>query len=173
MTEVVGSQVLGSRLRGVQYDLLEWEDEPVATSIIDVVPKAVILTFDNLGVLLRWDLNPPIERLVMVSDEHSQAGPLVRRVDVSGRWGAFLGAQLIAASWAEQETSDGLQPWALTLAFAEVGELVVALGEVVEGSPSYLPDSLIVTASRDVALSYRPSSALTPAWTASPGTTDV
>lgn len=173
MTEVAESQVLGSRLRGVQYDLLEWDDEPVATSIVDAVPKAVILTFDSLSVLLRWDLSPPTERLVMMSDEHSQTGPLVRRVDVSGRWGAFLGAQLIAASWAEQETGDGLQPWAVTLAFAEVGDLVVALGEVVDGFPSYIPDSLIVTASRDVALSYRPSAALTPAWTTNPGTPDV
>lgn len=62
---------------------------------------------------------------------------------------------------------------AVTLAFAEVGELVVALGEVVDGSPSYLPDSLIVTGSRDAALSYRPSAALTPAWTSNPAIPDV
>lgn len=168
MTSITEPQVLGRRLRGVKYDLLEWEEEPDPTSIVDTVPKAVILEFDETSVLLRWDLKPPTEQLVLSRDEGSPAGPLVRRIDVSGRWGAFLGAKLVAASWAQQETGDGLQPWAVTLAFADVGELVVALGEVVGGSLSYIPDSLVITGSRDVALSYQPPAALTPAWTADP-----
>lgn len=161
-------RVLGSRLQGVKYDLLEWQDEPSPTSIVDTVPKAVILEFDETSVLLRWDLRPPSEQLLFLSSEGVTPGPLVRRVDVSQRWGAFLGARLVAASWAQQETGDGLQPWAVTLAFADAGELVLALGEVVDGSLSYIPDSLIVTASRDAALSYQPPAALTPAWTAGP-----
>lgn len=168
MTSVTERQLLGSGLQGVKYDLLEWEDEPDPRSIVDTVPKAVILEFDETSVLLRWDLRPPTEQLVLLSGEGSVPGPLVRRVDVSERWGAFLGAKLVAASWAQQETGDGLQPWAVTLAFADVGELVVALGEVVDGSLSYIPDSLIMTGSRDVALSYQPPAALTPAWTADP-----
>lgn len=167
MTSVGGPRVLGSRLRAVKYDLLEWEDEPDGTSLVDTVPKAVILEFDESSVVLAWDLNPPTERLVMIgSEDPPQPGPLVRRVDVSERWDVLLGATLVGISWAQQETGDGLHPWAVTLAFADAGELVVALGEALDGSPSYLPDSLIVTASRDAALSYRPLAALTPAWTA-------
>lgn len=166
MTFVAELQVLGRRLLGVKYDLLEWEDEPDPTCIVDTVPKAVILDFDVGSFLLRWDLRPPTEQLVILGSQGSSPGPLFRRVDVSKRWSAFLGAKLVAASWAQQLTAGGLQPWAITLAFADVGELVVALGEVVDGSLSYLPDSLIITSSRHAALSYHPRAALTPAWTA-------
>lgn len=165
MTAIDKSDLLGSRLAGVHYDLLEWEDEPAARSILDQVSKGVILAFDTLSVLLRWDLRPPVERLVMVSNENRQAGPLTRRVDVSLRWKELLGSQVVGVSWSEQETSDGLQPWAVTFALADAGELVVALGELVNGIPAYLPDSLIVTASREAGLSYMPSASLMPAWT--------
>lgn len=168
MTTVADLQLLGRPLRGIQYDLLEWEEEPDAAATVDAVPKAVVLKFGELNVLLTWDLRPPTEQLVMLTAEPSQPSPLTRRVDVSERWGTFLGAKLVGTSWAQQETGDGLQPWAVTLAFAGAGELVVALGEVVDGSPSYIPDSLIVTASRDAALSYRPPATLAPAWTTAP-----
>jgi hypothetical protein len=173
MTGVAEAELLGRRLTAVQYEIFEWEDEPVPTSIVDAVPKAVILTFEGLTVLLRWDLRPPTEQLVLLKDGRSIAGRLTQRVDVSRRWGAFLNAKLVAASWASQETGDGIQPWAVTLAFAGAGELVVALGEVVNGCLSYIPDSLIVTASRDVGLSYRPPAALAPAWTSNAASRDV
>ncbi|MFD7158498.1 hypothetical protein ACFV9C_28140 [Kribbella sp. NPDC059898] len=166
MVVVAEDQFVGRRLCGVKYDLLEWENRPEATSVVDTIPKAVILEFDGISLLLRWDLNPPTEQLVMDLDDGSPPGPLVRRTDVSVRWNGFLGAELVAASWAQHETGDGLQPWAVTLTFADVGELVVALGEVVDGALAYIPDSLIVTASRDAARSYRPPAALTSAWTA-------
>jgi hypothetical protein len=166
MTVVVAEdEVVGRRLRGVKYDVLEWEESPALTSIVDTIPKAVILEFAELGVLVTWDLDPPSEQLVMRRSEGSTPGPLARRIDVSMRWKAFLGAEVVSASWAQHETGDGLQPWAVTLMFAGVGELVVALGETVDGDPSYIPDSLIMTASRDVALSYQPRAALTSAWT--------
>jgi len=170
MTAVDMSHLLGRRLAGVHYDVLSWEDEPLASSAVDQVPMAVTLSFDRLRVQLRWDLRPPIERLVILTDV-AEPGPLTRRIDVSRRWGAFLGSQLVAASWAEQETADGYQPWAVTFAFENVGELVVALGELVDGTPTYLPDSLIVTASREAAVSYQPVASATPAWTR-PGTPD-
>lgn len=168
MTAVDQVHLLGSRLTGVHYDLLEWEAEVPVDSALDEVPKAVLLAFDRLDVLLRWELRPPIEQLLMLSNQDAQPGPLFRRVDVSRRWVAFLGAQVVGASWAEQETCDGLQPWAVTISFDGARELVVALGELVDGVPTYLPDSLIVTASREVALSYWPPASPTPAWT-SPG----
>lgn len=164
MTAVDLSRLLGSQLTGVQYDILEWEVEPAADSTVDQVPKAVTLTFDGLRVQLRWDLRPPIERLVMVTGAQP-LGPLTRRIDVSKRWEALLGSRLVGVSWAEQETPDGFQPWAVTLAFSGGGELVVALGELIEGTPTYIPDSLIVTSSREDAIAYRPPASPTPAWT--------
>ncbi|MFD3403742.1 hypothetical protein ACFWUU_23865 [Kribbella sp. NPDC058693] len=108
----------------------------------------------------------------MRSYAEDDPGPLKRRLDVSRRWSAFLGAQVVGIYWTEQETTDGFQPWAVTLDFEGVGELVIALGELVDGVPTYLPDSLIVTASQDVARSYKPPASPTPAWT-NPGGPDV
>lgn len=165
MTATKQPHLLGRRLTAVHYDLLAWDAEPSVDSTVDEVAMAVLLTFDTSRLLLRWDLRPPVEQLVVLSNEPDEPKPLTRRADVSRRWTAFLGAKLIGASWADQETTDGLQPWAITLAFEGAGELVIALGELLDGIPTYLPDSLIVTASRDVALSYRPPASLTPAWT--------
>ena len=100
----------------------------------------------------------------MLIDTGPVVSGLVHRFDVSERWQGLLGARLIGASWSDHETGDGVQPWAVTLEF-DIGELVVALGEVIDGRPSYLPDSLVVTANRRLALDYRPPAALTPAWT--------
>jgi len=155
----------GNRLTGVQYDLFEWESVPLPTSVFDAVPKAVILSLNDESVILQWDLEPPIERLIAGRLERDQPAPLVRRVDVSGRWHAFIGAQLVGVSWADHSTSEGLYPWAVTLGFGDVGELVVALGELIGGSPTYIPDSLLVTGSREAARAYRPPAALMPAWT--------
>lgn len=170
MTTVAESKVLGRRLRGVQYDLFEWDDAPDATVSVDTVPKAVILVLDELSVVLTWELRPPAEQLTMavLGGMYPDPALLFRRLDVSRRWSAFLGAELVSTSWAEQETGDGVQPWAVTLVFAGVGTLVVALGEVLDGSPSYIPDSLVVTASRDVACAYRPPAALSAALTTKP-----
>ena len=51
------------------------------------------------------------------------------------------------------------------LAFGDVGELVIALGDIDQGKIRYMPDSLLVTESRLSALSYQPQAALSPAWT--------
>jgi len=164
-TNVVEADLLGRRLTGVRYDMFAWDDLPTAESSVDAVPMAVILSFNGLNICLRWNLEPPSEQLVMLTETDLSSGPLVRRVDVSERWHDLLNAQLVRASWAEHETGEGVQPWAVTFDFARAGGLVVALGELIDGLPSYLPDSLLVTADRDVALRYRPPGALTPAWT--------
>jgi len=166
MTSTIMSRVLGTRLKGVGYDLFEWEEVPSAKAFADVVPMAILLEFDETSALLKWDLDPPSEQLTILWDEIPLPGPLIRRVDVSKRWGPFLDETLLTATWAQHETGDGWQPWAVTLAFSNGSELVVALGEMIGGSPSYLPDSLIITASREISRSYQPKAALTPAWTA-------
>lgn len=165
MNSIDLSDLVGGHLTRVYYDLFVWNAAPHDDSILDEVPLAVILGFDTQDVILRWDLRPPVEQLVSLKVEESVPGPSIRHIDVSGRWSPFLGSQLIGVSWAEQETSDGFQPWAVTLMFGVVGELVIALGELMNGVPTYIPDSLIVTASRRAALSYQPTASPTPAWT--------
>lgn len=54
--------------------------------------------------------------------------------------------------------------WALALTFRNAASVAVALGELVDDVPSYLPDSLVVLFGQEVAESYRISSSPTSAW---------
>jgi hypothetical protein len=45
--------------------------------------------------------------------------------------------------------------WALTLLFEDAEPVSVALGELVCGAPSYLPDSLVVLVGQEVAQDFR------------------
>lgn len=164
MTEILDTHLVGRCLVSLRYEVLDWEVQPDASAKIDAVAMAVIMDFEGCSVAFRWDLRPPTEQLVVVASESVGVGRRARRIDVSRRWSTFVGAELVAARWSYHETGEGLQPWAVTLSFAGVGDLVVALGELVAGSPSYLPDSLIITASEDLAREYQPRAALEPAW---------
>ena len=157
--------LVGQALRSIHYDLLAWEPMPSEASAVDEVSMGVLLGVEEFQVMLRWELRPPVERLAAFDGRRLAPAPLARRFDVSARWAAFIGARISDVSWSEQLTEGGLQPWAVTLAFAEAGELVVALGEVVDGHLSYIPDAMVVTARREVASAYRPPASRTPAWT--------
>lgn len=166
MTLELHSSIVGRRLTGLFYDLFNWSPLPSRSSAVDAVPMGVILRFENSeSATFRWVLHPPVERLALVRSEDYPPGPLVRRVEVSSRWSQFVGTEATDLSWSQQRIGDDLLPWAATLAFGSAGELVVALGELAGGEPSYLPDSLLVTASHLSAASYWPSAALSAAWT--------
>lgn len=162
---IAEDDLLGARLQKISYYLFEWEEPPQPGQDVDEATMGVALSFDRLEVALTWRLEPPnIERLEIHEPHRMSDAPLIREVDVSARWSNLIGMRVIAASWALHETNDGMQPWALTFAFEGSDGLLVALGEIVDGHPTYLPDSLVVTSSRDVGLSYRPSSSACAAW---------
>lgn len=52
----------------------------------------------------------------------------------------------------------------MNLRFASGAHLVIALGELLDDEPRYIPDSLLVTGSRGVAVSFSPPAALGTAW---------
>jgi hypothetical protein len=54
--------------------------------------------------------------------------------------------------------------WALALNFRNAASVAVALGELVDDMPSYLPDSLVVLFGQEAAESYRIASSPTSAW---------
>lgn len=156
-------EIVGRRLDAIQYDIFEWDSAPQTDEAVDVVPGSVMFNLQGQTFSLSWELNPPSEQLVMTRAA-LEVRPLMRRVDVSGRWPMFVGARVLAAAWSYHETGDGLEPWAVTLAFAQAGDLVIALGELSAGGPSYTPDALVVIAATEIARAYQPPAALGAAW---------
>jgi hypothetical protein len=122
------------------------------------------LDFGVVKVQIRWDLRPPVERLAVERQAPWQEVPLTSILDVSGRWRPLLGRRLLTYRFGLQDVESGQERWALLLAFEGGSKLLVALGELVEGCPTYLPDSLIVTADPDVALAYAPIASLGSVW---------
>lgn len=55
-------------------------------------------------------------------------------------------------------------PWSCRLVFRSGQSLVIALGELGRQGITYIPDTLVVTATREVAESYRPIRAWDHAW---------
>jgi len=158
--------VPGAVLKGIWYELLSWELDPTPSASVDAVAMAVILDFAGATpVRFHWDLRPPVERLATGPRESGGPSPDVRCVDVSARWGRLIGLALDGYTLSFQDTDGGLAPWACRLHFREGdAHLVVALGEKLADEVTYIPDSLIVTDSRSVAVRYRPPAARSSAW---------
>ena len=153
-------------LRRVAYEGFEWDDEAPSGAGFDVVSMAVRLGFEDEGSFaLRWCVWQPFECLTTSAELTGSASPLVRVLDVSGRWQHLLGGRVVAQRVAMQETTWGPQPWACRLSFDNGGSLVVCLGELTpDGVPVYSPDSLLVTDSREHANAYRLAASTGSAW---------
>ncbi|WP_152471615.1 hypothetical protein [Nocardiopsis gilva] len=76
-------------------------------------------------------------------------------------WRGFIGRSVNQSSVARHVPNEGCSevPWAVRLGFAGGKSVVIALGEIVEGRISYIPDALLVIFDMDAARGYRvPSS---------------
>lgn len=165
MTPDLVDRVEGRTLVGITYVGLPWDSGPSDTDSVDVVNRAVVLDFDGVRLAVRWDLRPPIECLVVENfDPSSTKAPLTTTRDVSHRWRSVIGGALIAHDWGWQEVESGREAWALSLRLGNAQTLFVALGELIDGAPTYMPDSLVVTASERIARAYRPPAALSIPW---------
>lgn len=84
--------------------------------------------------------------------------------DVTDRWSEFRGNAVRRLDFALQDVGSGPEPYGCRLHFESELNLVIALGELDEGSITYIPDSLIVTSSRDRAAQYHPPAAWDNTW---------
>lgn len=163
--EFVLSAPRGFVLRRVAYVGFEWDDLLPVCQGFDQVSLAVTLDFGRGGLfVLRWLLREPFE-CITAEFLAEDPVPQSRVVDASERWGHLLGARVVAQRVSMQDTAWGLQPWSVRLGFDNGCDLVVCLGESTpDGTPTYTPDSLLITDSKRHALAYHPRAALTSAW---------
>jgi len=156
----------GVPLRRVLYGKSDWDGWLPRCEGFDAATASVTLDFGaTVPYTLRWRAREPFECLTTRPQDDDGLALLTRTVDVSGRWGGVLGAQVVAQHLAWRATESGLQPWSSRLDFDNGRRLGVCLGELsAEGVPSYLPDALLVTGSEEHATAYRPPGALASAW---------
>jgi hypothetical protein len=154
---------LGSSLRSISYVSLPGDDVDDGDAI-DSVGIGVLFRFDDAGhSAIYWRVQDGASFLE--AGANTPANKFSREIDVSNRWRSIMGSPLKFMYLAHHETEYGLQVWAVRLEFQESKSLVIALGDKsLEGVPEYSADNLIVTASREVASSYRPLAAAEPAW---------
>ena len=164
MTNDSLDQAVGLMLRRISYVGLPWDQEPKDSSLVDVVSRAVLLDFGLTSLQIGWYLRPPIERLAVAQQESWEGASLTTVHDVSGRWRRLIGKQLRAYRFGMQDVESGLEPWAVLLEFGGDVKLFVALGEMTAGHPTYLHDSLVVTAEPDIARAYIPIASMSSAW---------
>ena len=79
---------------------------------------------------------------------------------------ACVGEELISVRISQHcpVSAEGNCLWALALNFRNAFSVAVALGELVDNMPSYLPDSLVVVFREEAAESYRIASSPTSPW---------
>ena len=154
---------IGVELESIWYLVLPG-DRVSAGDKVDSVSWAVQLVFaDESELGFHWQLDQGSGCLVATSTLPHH--PFEVRQDASGRWPELIGLRLSDAIQVVHETDRGATLWSVRLAFDQDRSLVVALGEKDEsGSPTYLPDGLIVTDSEVVASSYVVPGAPQGAW---------
>lgn len=152
---------LGDVLSSVDYELLGWEE---ATAHIDEVAMAVTLHWRTSPMTrIHWSADAENEGLVQGGPSEADPSPELTITDVSDQWGGLIGERLTACTFSHSDPPSDL-PWAINLRFASGANLVIALGELLDGQPTYMPDTLLVIGSREAAESYSPPAALGTAW---------
>ncbi len=104
---------------------------------------------------IHWNSDAWNEGLVQGGPGEADPSPKVTITDVSERWRGLIGERLTACTFSHSDPPSDLR-WAMNLHFASGANLVIALGELLDGQPSYMPDTLLVIGSRETAESYSP-----------------
>lgn len=168
--ELVWAAVVGHSLSRVSYWVL-----PPAPQLADLDSSglhevdSVELAFDSGQVVrIRWAMAGSDEGIALEVDPDPLVAGGLETVDVgrSSRWSAMLAHPVtqMRGAW-HVSTENGKELlWAVSFRNTSGGELTVALGEVQNGAATYLPDSLVVLFSSEMAGEYEPLASRTSAW---------
>jgi hypothetical protein len=129
----------------------------------------VELEFDTGCVVrIRWAMAGADEGLDVELDPDPPNGSGLQVIDVGGTasWAALLGQPVthVRSAWHVLSDAGTTLLWAISIRTEGGGEASIALGEVLDGAPVYLPDSLVVLFSSAEAEAYRQPASTTSAW---------
>ena len=140
------------------------------SGMVDDVEQAIDLMVDDGSVVrAQWEMRGELEFLSVVRASGTDLiGSFVDTVDVSGgdSWGRILGRTVsgVGVAWHASGSEELRAPFAIRLDFHGATSVVIALGELVGGVPSYLPDGVLVIFDETVAANYVFPGAESPAW---------
>lgn len=133
----------------------------------DEAEYAIELVFDRLPITISWQMENEMECLnVRSQDVGGVIAHYSKIIDMSSHpgWEACVGEELISIRISQHRPVSIDCLWALVFVFRNDASVAVALGELVDDMPSYLPDSLVVMFGQEAAESYRIAASPTSAW---------
>lgn len=165
--------VIGSRIVDVRYFLpagVHWPDGRVDGLVHEVDHGVELAMADGSVLALYWEMRGEDEFLAIVP--RSVAGfwveGLIETVNVSQEpdWVGILGRTITGVGVARHVPNAGCprSVWAARIDLDGGSSFVIALGQIHEGAPDYLPDSIVVLFDRKDAESYWINGYVTSAW---------
>jgi hypothetical protein len=132
------------------------------------VDQAVVISTDSAMMVLEWRIDNYDEFLGVVdSPDEAATTSIVDVVDASSLppWRYLVDPAIAGFGVATQPSESGRELlWALRIDFESAASVVVALGDLRDGLPSYSPDSLLVISDPEMAQSYQVLDAPESAW---------
>lgn len=150
--------LIGRPLTNVVYAMpagTEWRADPAATHVHEV-DMAVALEFGQAQLRLDWAQSGSDEGLALQFDVEIPATWSVADVHGVGGWSSLSKLPLdgVEIAWHRAEEHAAEVALGVVLRFNGGGSVAFALGELVGGGPSYLPDEILVLFDVDEAVRY-------------------
>jgi hypothetical protein len=160
---------VGSQIASVGYLVpsgAQWPDGR-EDGLRHEVDHGVELALTNgLTLSLRWEMQGENEFLAV--ETSSLRGSLIDVIDVSDvpEWSSIVGQTIRGLGIARHaaNTDCPSSVWAIRFDVGNGSSFVIALGEIREDVPAYLPDAVLVLFEKEDAESYRTTASPTSAW---------
>ncbi|MEV5303493.1 hypothetical protein [Amycolatopsis methanolica] len=173
-TEIVDA-VVGRRIETILYRMpsgVQWSEEYRHRGVHDVDMGVVISLSNQVEFEIDWAMSGFAEGLALGVHTKSCIEPdgLIDVVDVGElpEWQSCLGRAIQEISFSSFASNEGVPRtvWAVKFRLENAVEFAIALGEIVDGRPHYLPDSIMVIMDESVGRSYRITGSDQTAWSA-------
>ncbi|MEY9965483.1 hypothetical protein ABIA33_003525 [Streptacidiphilus sp. MAP12-16] len=165
--------VVGSRISSVSYLVpsgAQWPDGREGGLVHEVDHGVELALANGRRLALRWEMEGENEFLGVSSASlgDGSSGSLIDSVDVSDlpEWSSIIGLTIrgIGVAWHIANLGCPNSVWALRFDLEDGPSFVIALGEIRDDAPAYLPDAVLVLFEKEVAELYQMASSTTSAW---------
>lgn len=155
--------VMGQRIEAVTYRMpggVRWSDEYRHEGVHEV-DMGVALSLSNQARLdIDWAMDGFTEGLALeVFQGEDHESDHLESIDVSmlPEWGPYLGGAIRGVYFSKFVADEraATTAWSVKLELDDGTEFAIALGELVDGEPQYMPDNLVVITNPSIGRAYR------------------
>jgi hypothetical protein len=167
------SHVVGSQIVSVSYLIpsgVQWSDGREDGRIHEVDHGVELALSNGLRLAVYWEMEGEDEYLSISATSLASGSDdnLIDAVDVSDvpKWSSKIGRTIrsLGIAWHVANLNCPNSVWALRFDLEDHSSFVISLGEIRNGAPTYLPDSVLVLFEKEDAESYRTAASTTSAW---------